>query len=57
MTNQELDFDAWFDHLKVLGLDGSGGEFRDRDSVQGDYENGRDVHDVADEIIAEYNDD
>jgi len=54
MTSDDFDFDAWFDTLSLLVLDGAGVEFQDQDSVRNDYETGRNVHDVADEIIAEY---
>lgn len=54
MTNDDFDFDTWFDTLTMLVLDGTGTEFQDKDSVREDYETGRDVHDVADEIIMEY---
>lgn len=54
MIGDDFDFDTWFDTLSLLVLDGAGVEFRDQDSVRNDYETGRNVHDVADEIIAEY---
>ncbi|WP_333709768.1 hypothetical protein [Malikia spinosa] len=54
MTSDDFDFDTWFDTLSLLVLDGAGVEFQDQDSVRNDYETGRNVHDVADEIIAEY---
>lgn len=54
MTNDDLDFDTWFETLTVLVLDNTGVEFQDQDSVRNDYEAGRDVHDVADEIVLEY---
>jgi hypothetical protein len=54
MTNDDFDFDTWFDTLSLLVLDGASVDFQDRDSVRNDYETGRNVHDVADEIIAEY---
>lgn len=54
MTNEEFDFDTWFSTLTMLVLDGAGVDFTDQDSVRNDFETGRNVHDVADEIIAEY---
>ena len=54
MNNDSHDFDTWFDTLVVNVLDRTSVEFKDRDSVQGDYDNGRDVFDVIDEIAAEY---
>jgi len=35
-------------------LDRTGVTFRDEDSVRADYDEGRDVFDVIDEIVAEY---
>ena len=54
MTNEEFDFDTWFNTLAMLVLDVAGVEFTDQDSVRNDFDTGRNVHDVADEIIAEY---
>lgn len=54
MTNEDVDFDTWFDTLTVLVLDKAGIEFSCHESVRGDYDDGTDVHDVADSIIAEY---
>ena len=53
MTQQEFDFDSWFDVLCTL-LSDRDITFRDRDSVREDYDAGRDVFDVCDEIVAEY---
>jgi len=54
MTKSDFDFDTWFDTLCIHVLDRAGVEFRDADSVREDYEQGRDVYDVIDEIVAEY---
>ena len=54
MTKNDVDFDTWYSTLVPLVLDGSGVSFNDEDSVKDDYEQGKNVHDVADEIIAEY---
>lgn len=55
MTKREgIDFDTWYSTLVVLVLEGSGVDFGDEDSVLGDYDQNRNVHDVADEIVAEY---
>mgnify|MGYP000167330120 CR=1 FL=1 len=54
MTNEDFDFDTWFNTLALLVLDGAGIEFADQDSVRADFDAGKNVHDVADEIIAEY---
>lgn len=54
MTNDDTDFDTWFGVLQVNVLDRTGVDFKDEDSVRGDYDDGRDVYDVIDEIVAEY---
>lgn len=54
MTKNEIEFDDWFDNVALHVLDRTGFEFRDADSVRGDYEAGRDAYDVIDEIVAEY---
>lgn len=54
MTKNDADFDTWFDTVQMTVLDKSGFDLQDRDSVQDDYEGGRDAFDVADEIAAEY---
>lgn len=47
-------FDDWFDSLKFQVLDRTGVQYRDTESVMGDYEDDKTVEDVADEIAAEY---
>lgn len=54
MTKTEFDFDTWFGVLQANVLDRSGVDFKDEDAVRDDYNNGRDVYDVIDEIVAEY---
>jgi len=54
MIKGEFDFETWFDNLAMMVLDKSGVEFRDEESVRGDYEAGKNCADVADEIAAEY---
>ena len=54
MTKQDFDFETWFDTLNIHVLDRAGVEFDDEDSVREDYDNGRDVYDVIDDIVAEY---
>lgn len=54
MTNRDTDFDTWFDILTMSLLDRVGVDFRDTESVRGDFDEGRDVHDVIDELAAEY---
>ncbi len=57
MTKDDFDFDTWFDTLKIHVFDRAGVEFQDEDSVREDYNNGRDVYDVIDDIVAaEYED-
>ncbi|ANJ66033.1 hypothetical protein A9404_00345 [Halothiobacillus diazotrophicus] len=53
MTNQEFDFEVWFDTLTLHLMD-RGVRFHDEDAVREDYESGRDVYDLIDEIAAEY---
>lgn len=54
MDNTNTDFETWFGILSMQVLDRTGVDFKDEDSVRSDYEQGRDVHDVVDEIAAEY---
>lgn len=54
MTKNEIDFETWMDVIRVHVLDGAGVNFTEEDSVRDDYESGRDVYDVIDEIVAEY---
>ena len=56
MVKGEFDFDTWFENLAAMVLDKTGIEFRDEDSVRGDYEDGKNCADVADDIAAEYGD-
>ena len=56
MVKGEFDFEAWFDSLAMMVLEKTGVEFRDEESVRGDYEAGKNCADVADEIAAEYGD-
>lgn len=54
MNKPEFDFDTWFGVLQANLLDRTGVDFKDEESVRGDYDEGRDVYDVIDEIAAEY---
>ena len=54
MTRNDTDFERWFDMLQTA-LSDDGINFRDADSVREDYDGGKDLYDVADEIKAEYN--
>ena len=57
MTKQDFDFETWFGVLQTNVLDRTGVDFRDRDSVRGDYDQGACVYVVIDEICAEYGED
>lgn len=54
MDKDEVDFDTWFGVLNANLLDRAGVDFKDEGAVRGDYDEGRDVFDVIDEIAAEY---
>ena len=54
MDKDSFDFETWFEILAIHVLERTGVEFRDEDAVRADYDNGRDVFDVIDEIVAEY---
>ena len=56
MTKSDSTFDDWFANLQLLALDQTGADYRDVDTVREDYEAGRNVFDVTDEIAAEYQD-
>lgn len=53
MNRIDIDFESWFDML-AEALEEVGVNFRDADSVRDDYDAGKDVYDVVDEIRAEY---
>lgn len=53
MDSCETDFDEWFETLIML-LSDEGISFSDRAAVREDYDKGRDVFDVCDEIRVEY---
>ena len=54
MDKTTHDFDTWFGVLQTNVLDRAGVDLKDEDSVRGDYDEGKDVYDVIDEIVAEY---
>src|SRR5690606_1898140 len=56
MQKKDVDFDTWFDTLNITVLERAGVDFKDEDSVRDDYDSGRNVFDVIDEIVAEYGD-
>lgn len=53
MNKDSNSFDEWFSllesHLQCNGI-----VFKDEESVRGDYDEGRDVLDVLDDILREY---
>ena len=49
-TKTDFDFDTWFENLQIHLLD-QGIDFADMESVRQDYEDGKDFHDVYDEIV------
>jgi len=53
MTKDDISFHQWFDLLQ-LQLSDSGIKFDDADSVRLDYEAGKSMYDVIDEIKDEY---
>jgi hypothetical protein len=54
MEKPEFSFETWFGTLQTIVLDRTGVDFKDEDSVRQDYEDGRSVYDVIDDIVAEY---
>lgn len=52
-----FSFDDWFDNLQNHVLDRTGVDFHDRDWALQDYDDDKDMHDVADKIAAEYGED
>ena len=54
MTKTEFDFETWFSNLAMMVLEKTGVDFRDQESVRQDYDDGRNLADVADEIADEY---
>lgn len=54
MTNDDTDFDSWFGVLQANVLDRTGVDFKDEESVMADYDDGKNVYDVIEDIVAEY---
>lgn len=54
MNKRDAEFDDWYSVLQMHVLDNTGIEFRDEEAVREDYDAGKDVFDVIDEITAEY---
>lgn len=55
ITNDGHDFETWFDLVATKVLAETGVAFRDEDSVRDEFESGKSHDDVANDIIAEYN--
>lgn len=53
MNKQDTDFDRWFELLQ-MNLAEKSINFKDSDSVREDYDDGKDLFDVVEEIAAEY---
>lgn len=54
MTKGQLEFEEWFGVLQCEVLDQAGVDFKDMNAVRTEYDSGRSVYDVIDEIVAEY---
>lgn len=54
MDKTEYEFEEWFGVLQCYILDEIELDFKDTNAVRPEYDKGRDVYDLADEIIAEY---
>lgn len=54
MNNDDTDFETWFSCLQVTLLD-AGVDFYDDAAVREDYDQGKDMYDVVDSIVLEYN--
>ncbi len=57
MTKNEVDFDTYFGNIQMHVLDRVGVETLDEAKIRKDYDAGRDMFDVTDEICAEYGED
>ncbi len=53
MDKFDTDFDTWFDCLCINLLD-AGIDFKDRDAVRSDYDDGQNMYDVVEAIVQEY---
>ena len=54
MRKNNVSFEDWFELLQ-MNLQDEGIDFNDEESVRADYEEGKSLFDVIDEIHAEYN--
>lgn len=55
--SEGFDFDTWLDNLTVQIGERTGVDFKDGESVRQDYEDDKNMFDVADDICIEYGDD
>ena len=55
--SEGFDFDTWFDNLTVQIGERTGVNFKDGESVRQDYEDDKNMFDVADDICIEYGED
>ncbi len=53
MDKNDVSFDDWFD-LLVMRLSDQGINFSDPEAVRDDYDNGKSLFDVINEIMDEY---
>lgn len=49
-----VDFESWFEALRLQVRERCSFDLRDEDSVRADYEEGKSVEEVADEFADEY---
>lgn len=55
--SEGFDFDTWLDNLTVQIWERTGVDFKDGESVRQDYEDDKNMFDVADDICSEYGED
>lgn len=55
--SEGFDFDTWLDNLTVQIWERTGVDFKDGESVRQDYEDDKNMFDVADDICIEYGED
>jgi hypothetical protein len=55
--SEGFDFDTWLDNLTVQIGERTGVDFKDGESVRQDYEDDKNMFDVADDICIEYGED
>ena len=55
--SEGFDFDTWLDNLTVQIEERTGVAFKEGESVRQDYEDDKNMFDVADDICIEYGED